>query len=195
MPTLVYLHGFLSSPESIKAVQTRNWLTQFRPDWDFQCPFISSYPSQALPQLESLFEELSPQSEPIYLLGSSLGGFWATVFAERYSLKAVLVNPSVRPALRLKELVGEPIKNYHTGESYTLSVDDGQTLESCQPQKIVDPLKYWLLAQQDDEVLDFREACDFYRGCKQMIEEGGNHSFEGFEDWIEPIVQFFELQK
>ena len=91
MAALLYIHGFLSSPQSFKAQQTRLWLAKNHPEIDFYCPQLPPYPAGAQFILESLVESLFPQ--PVYLMGSSLGGFWATWLAEKYNLRAILINP------------------------------------------------------------------------------------------------------
>lgn len=95
MAALVYIHGFLSSPLSFKAQQTAQWLAQQHPEISFHCPQLPPYPAQTQLLLEALVESLL--HEPVYLMGSSLGGFWATWLAEKYNLRAVLINPAVRP--------------------------------------------------------------------------------------------------
>ena len=95
MAALLYVHGFLSSPLSFKAQQTAQWLAVAHPEIEFICPQLTPYPADTQLLLESLVERYLP--EPVYLMGSSLGGFWATWLAEKYNLRAVLINPAVRP--------------------------------------------------------------------------------------------------
>lgn len=190
MPTLLYIHGFLSSPKSAKAQVTHNWLQYHRPDWRFECPYLSSHPLQARAALESLVEGL-PDRE-IFLLGSSLGGFWATYLAEQRGLPAVLINPAVSPQQRFQELVGQPLKNYHTAEICTLTADDLAELEKCDTDHLHNPDLYWLLVQTGDETLDYRDAVSKYRGCRQTVEAGGSHTFDGYEGWLPEIAEFFE---
>ncbi len=191
MPTLVYVHGFLSSPQSTKAVLTQSWLQQNRPDWHFECPSLSAYAAKAKTELDTLVSGLRKKGD-VFLIGSSLGGFWATYLAERFGLMAVVVNPSVKPALRMKGLVGKPISNYYTDESYTLTDKDTRTLQACEPTSVINEDLYWLMSQKGDEVLDYKDGVDRYEGCRQTVEDGGNHSFEGYEAWIPEIIDFFE---
>lgn len=189
MPTLLYIHGFLSSPQSAKARLTGDWLRENQPDWSYECPALSSYPAQARKTLEQICERL--RDDTVYLVGSSLGGFWATYLAELYGFPAVLVNPAVMPQRRFAGLVGQPLKNYHTAETYTLRQVDLDELEACQPKTLRDTDLYWLMVQTGDEVLDYRLAVEFYLGCRQTVEHGGNHTYEGFENWLAEIVEFF----
>jgi len=95
MPTLLYLHGFNSSPESKKAQQTKRWFEQNAPEIEFICPSLPPYGSAAMALLEKLVTDRLPDS--VTVIGSSMGGFFATCLAEQYNLKAVLVNPAVSP--------------------------------------------------------------------------------------------------
>lgn len=190
MPTLIYIHGFLSSPKSAKAQATHNWLQYHRPEWRFECPYLSSHPAQARAELEALLDGL-PGGD-IYLLGSSLGGFWATYLAEQRGLPAVLINPAVSPQRRFQNLVGQSLKNYHTPEICTLTEEDLAELEACDTGQLHNPDLYWLLVQTGDETLDYRDAVKKYVGCRQTVEAGGSHAFEGYEGWLPEIAGFFE---
>jgi predicted esterase YcpF (UPF0227 family) len=190
MPTLLYIHGFLSSSLSAKARLTQAWLREFRPDWHYECPSLSSYPAQTRAALEAICQRL--RGDDVYLIGSSLGGFWATYLAERYGFPAVLVNPAVHPQRRFADLVGQPLKNYHTADTYTLSQADLDELEACEPKTLHNTDLYWLMVQTEDEVLDYRLAVERYLGCRQTVEQGGNHTFDGFENWLTEIAEFFE---
>lgn len=189
MPTLLYIHGFLSSPKSQKAQTTQHWLEENRPDWVFECPYLSSYPAEALSKLEDVFLR---DEKPVYILGSSLGGFWATLLTEKYQCKAVLVNPVVLPQKRFQEYVGVELKNYHTDDAYTLHDDDIDVLVNCDQKNIINPSLYWLMVQKGDQTLDYQLAVDKYKGSRQLVEEGGNHTFQDFEKWLPEIIQFYE---
>lgn len=190
MPTLLYIHGFLSSPKSAKALATHHWLQYHRPSWRFECPFLSSHPAEARAALETLVSPLL--ADGVYLVGSSLGGFWATYLTERYGLPSVLINPAVSPQRRFAELVGQPLKNYHTGQPFTLRQQDLVELEACDVARLSNTDLYWLLVQTGDETLDYRDAVAKYQGCRQTVEAGGSHTFEGYENWLPDMVAFFE---
>ncbi|WP_066961252.1 YqiA/YcfP family alpha/beta fold hydrolase [Microbulbifer sp. Q7] len=192
-PLLIYLHGFLSSPQSHKCQLLKAWLQEFRPDIVFYAPLISPYPAQAALALSSAVKEFAKTHKgPIGLTGSSMGGFWSTWLAEQYRLPAVVVNPAVTPSRFMPAYVGQDLKPY-SGEIQTYrlqpaDVDKMQQLESA----IAGPLqaRYWLLAQRGDETLDCREAEDFYRGQRQTVEEDGDHSFQGFARYTAALVDF-----
>ena len=189
MAALLYIHGFLSSPLSLKAQQTAQWLAIAHPEIEFLCPQLTPYPSQTQQLLESVIEKLLPES--VYLMGSSLGGFWATWLAEKYNLRAVLINPAVRPQDFMPAYLEVDLKSYHTDDSYRLSahhIDEAIAVDV----PVARPNNYWLLVQTGDETLDYRQSVQKYHACKQTIEEGGDHSFQGFEDYLDACMAFFK---
>lgn len=188
MSVLIYLHGFLSSPLSAKALQTEAWLKANRPDIRYHCPQLSSYPGEARAALEHLVQTLDDES--VGLIGSSLGGFWATYLVERYNFSAVLVNPAVRPQDRFDEFVGLPLKNYYSDATYCLTPEDLHQLVRADSEPLNNRDNYWVMLQTGDETLDYQLAVDKYQGCKLLVEEGGSHTFEGYQNWIPDIVEF-----
>lgn len=192
MATVLYLHGFLSSPQSSKAKVTWRWLAKNQPNFDFCCPQLSSYPSQAIAQIEA---ELDSLTQPVYVIGSSLGGFWATNLVERGLVaKAVLVNPAVDPHTRFDEFKNQPLQSYYSDETYCLTEKDLQDLVALNYVEPQQPNKYMLMVQTGDETLDYRMATKKYRHCKQIVEEGGSHTFDGYENWLPQIIEFFTQQ-
>lgn len=189
MSALLYIHGFLSSPLSFKACQTQDWLAANHPDIDFYCPQLPPYPAQTQAILEALVEHLLPQ--PVYLMGSSLGGFWATWLAEKYNLRAVLINPAVSPQNFMPEYLEVDLKSYHTDDSYRLHAGHIDEMVAVDVPVTRKP-NYWLLVQTGDETLDYRQAVQKYAGCKQTIEEGGDHSFQGFERYLDGALSWFK---
>lgn len=187
MPRLLYIHGFLSSPASAKAVQLADWLARHRPDITFVCPALSPHPRQTRSALEQIVAE---GDGPLGVMGSSLGGFWASWLVERYGLRALIINPSTNPMAMLPAYLNRPVQNYHIDASYTLTEQDLDDLRACDTPTISRHANYWLLAQTGDEVLDYRLAVEKYRGCRQTVEAGGDHSFQAFERFIEPAVDF-----
>lgn len=191
MAALLYLHGFLSSPFSFKAQQTAQWLAVHHPDVEFLCPQLTPYPADTQALLESLIEQYLP--EPVYLVGSSLGGFWATWLAEQYNLRAVLINPAVRPQDLMPAYLEVDLKSYHTDDSYRLTATHIDEI-SLVDVPVARANNYWLLVQTGDETLDYRQAVQKYCACKQTIEEGGDHAFQGFERYLDDCMTFFKHQ-
>lgn len=189
MPSLIYIHGFLSSPLSAKAEITRQWLLKNNSDIEFYCPQLPPYPNETQQILENLVERLSSQS--VYFMGSSLGGFWATWLVEKYNLPAVLINPAVSPQKFMPKYLDIDLKSYHTDDSYRLQQHHIDEIIAADVS-VTQYNNYWLLAQTGDETLDYRDAVKKYAHCKQTIEEGGDHSFQGFENYLPEIINWFE---
>lgn len=185
--TLIYLHGFLSSPQSAKATSTRRYLAAHGLPIAFRVPALPDLPEAALAAAETAVAAALAEGA-VGLIGSSMGGYFATILAERYGLRAVLVNPSARPHLRIGRYFGVNTNPY-TGARFTLDAGHARWLEAHLPAAI-DPDHYWLLTQTGDEVLDYRDAVAFHAGCRQTIEPGGNHQFVGFERHLPEVVRF-----
>ncbi|MBB6520705.1 YqiA/YcfP family alpha/beta fold hydrolase [Pseudoteredinibacter isoporae] len=190
MPALLYIHGFLSSPNSFKALQVKDWLQQHRPDIEYHCPFLTVYPDQVQAELDALVADVQSRGQDLYLMGSSMGGFWSTYLAERYDLPALLINPAVRPSMLMPEYIGKPLKNYHTEDRYTLAAEHIEQLKALLSEHITRPENYWVLLQTEDETLDYRQAEALYQDARLTIEDGGDHAFQGFERFIEPGIEF-----
>lgn len=184
--TLLYIHGFNSSPQSFKSELSQRWLAEHRPDITFICPFLSPFPEQAMGQLQ---QEIAGLDGDFALIGSSMGGFYATYLAEQHGCKAVLVNPAVAPWLGRDYLLGEQT-NYHTGETYAIEPKQLDFLRRFEVTKIPRPEHIQVLLQTGDEVLDYRLAVEKYRACQLVVEEGGDHSFIGFEQHLPNIIDF-----
>ncbi len=194
MSSLIYIHGFNSSPESTKAKVLNQSLDLLGMDIS-RCmvPDLAYEPEQAVSELIDLIETSQAQGEQVYLIGSSLGGFYATYLAEKYNLKAVLVNPAVRPYELLQDYLG-PNKNIYTGEEYQITEQHMQQLKNLDVEIVDSPENYLLLVQTDDEVLDYKQATDKYWQSPNVIEYGGNHSFDDFRSKLTVIGQFFNAE-
>jgi uncharacterized protein len=196
MATLLYIHGFLSSPQSEKAVQVKNWLSVHRPHIKFICPFLTPYPGDTRETLERLVDNAMMTSKAnVYLMGSSLGGFWATWLVEKYNLNAVLINPAVKLSLFNQGYINTPLKNYHTDDIYELTESDIDEFHRINIESISRIQNYFVMLQTGDDVLDYRLAEIKYAGCELLIEEGGDHSFSNFESKIEIALNFLESSR
>lgn len=192
MPAIVYLHGFLSSPQSHKAQLLGDFLRSTHSSVDYLVPALPEEPALALAAAEQAVLELCRTgAQPVGLVGSSMGGFYATVLALRHGLRTVLVNPSVAPQHRIRWFFG-PQVNPYSGRHFVLDASHAAELAAMAPAAI-DPDRrddFWLLAQCGDEVIDYREAERFYAGCRQTIEPGGDHQFQGFERHLPALLEF-----
>jgi len=182
---LLYIHGLNSSPASFKANLLKRKLDSLGREAEFLAPALPDRPKAAAALLE---RELAKHPGAA-LVGSSLGGFYATWLAERHGLKAVLVNPAVRPYEGLRQYLG-PQQNLHTGERYELTPAHLEELREMDTAAITHPERYLLLVGTGDEVLDYRQAVERYRGCVQMVIEGGDHGFSDFAEYLGPVLEF-----
>lgn len=138
-------------------------------------------------QLRTIIEAYLPQ--PIYLVGSSMGGFFATCLAEQYNLPAVLINPAVNPGSGLHSWLGEN-ENFVTGERWVFEPEHIEEYVRLNPEKIKRKQNYKLLLQTGDEVLDYRLAQHHYQGCHIETETGGDHSFVDYQRHLPAIMEF-----
>ena len=188
--TLVYLHGFRSSSQSVKATQLRGAVAAMpagaRPT--LVVPDLPHRPADAIAQVAGLIER---ETKPLTLIGSSLGGYYATHLAERFGACAVLVNPTVHPYDDLRPYVGMQI-NMYSGETFTLDDEHFAELRALKVDRITRPSRYFLMVQTGDEVLDYREAVAFYGGAYQLVQGGGDHAFTDFPRQIPALLRFAE---
>jgi predicted esterase YcpF (UPF0227 family) len=183
---LIYLHGFNSSPSSHKAMVLKEHLASLGLERHYACPALPHEPQAAVRAIETELERCGRQV--VTLVGSSLGGFYATYFAEKYALRAVLIQPAIHPHLGLEPLLGEQ-QNLYTGEPYELT---RAHLEGWRALAVpsIDPERYLLLLETGDEVLDWREAARKYEGARMVVRDGGDHTLQSFPEHLPRILAF-----
>lgn len=183
---LIYIHGFNSSSQSGKARELADWMREHGLGDAVACPDLPDRPAAAI----RLLEDLIAQSKgPAKLIGSSLGGFYATWLAEKHGLKAILVNPCVACHSKLANYAGTLQKNWHSGAEYVLSQAHIDELDALVVEP-THPERYLLLLETGDEVLDYREAVAAYPGARQIVHEGGDHGFTRFTEHLPDILGF-----
>ncbi|SEJ55175.1 hypothetical protein SAMN03159495_3713 [Pseudomonas sp. NFR16] len=185
-PTLLYIHGLNSSAMSKKATQLAELMKTLGLSEQLRVPELHHHPRQAVAQLENAIEELG--GRPL-LVGSSLGGYYATHLAERHGLKAVLINPAVNPHQLFDGFLGTQ-QNLYTGESWELTHDHVAALAELEVPAPQDPQRIQVWLQTGDETLDYRRAQAFYRACALRIEAGGDHGFQGFASKLPALLGF-----
>ena len=191
---ILYIHGFNSSPLSIKAEQTRQYFQQHFPSINFICPQLATSPNEAVSQLESILKV--SKKEVWFIMGSSLGGYFATYLANKYQVPAVLINPAIKPFDLLEDYIGEQ-KNPYTNVVYQVTKQhmiDLKAIEQSAPS--IDNAQknnYLVMVQTGDEVLDYQQAVEKFQHCRLIVEEGGDHSFIGFDEKLPIVADFFQL--
>ncbi|MBO3275339.1 YqiA/YcfP family alpha/beta fold hydrolase [Pseudomonas schmalbachii] len=185
MTALLYIHGFNSSPASHKARQLVAVMERLGLGDRLRVPTLDNHPHQAIAQLEAAIAELG---RPL-LIGSSLGGYYATHLAERHGLKAVLINPAVLPGQSFESYLG-PQQNHYSGETWELTREHVAALAALEMPPPRDPARYQVWLQTGDETLDYRVAERFYRACALRIEAGGDHSFQRFARHFPALLAF-----
>jgi predicted esterase YcpF (UPF0227 family) len=171
---LLYLHGFRSSPKSFKARLMADWLQRHRAEVHWWCPQLPPSPREAM---ELVFAELARWPvEHMAVMGSSLGGFYATVVAERTGCRAVLLNPAINPARDLAGHIGD-LTSYHDPDDHFYFKPEYVTqLRLATPRSLTRPDRYLAVIAKGDEVLDWREMSARYEGATLRLLVGGDHA-------------------
>jgi len=185
LKAIVYLHGFISAPASRKAVLLGDYLRGQAPDVAYAVPALHHRPARAMAQVLEGCGGREPAD--LLLVGSSLGGFYATVAAERLGCRAVLLNPAVHPQRYFARHLG-PQRNLYTGEAFELTQAHVDELATLDPPAITRPERYWLIVETADEVLDYRDAVARYVGAFQSVVQGGDHALASFPEFVPDIV-------
>lgn len=186
---ILYLHGFNSSPASLKARLLKERLESLGRGGELLAPALPHQPSLAIARAEA---EIVRAGVSV-LVGSSLGGYYATWLAEQHGLKAVLVNPAVAPYRLLQDYLG-PQTNLYTGEKYLLTPQHIEELKALEVE-FIRPERYLLLVATGDEVLDYRRALEKYQGAKSIVVEGGDHAFSDFGSYLDTVIEYALLPR
>ena len=189
---LLYLHGFRSSPKSAKAQTMSAWMRAHHPSVRWWCPQLPPSPKEAM---ALVFEQLASWPvERMAVVGSSLGGFYATAVAERTGCRAALLNPAINPARDLAGHIGD-LTSYHDPDDHFYFKPEYVTqLRVLTPREISHPERYCAVIAKGDEVLDWREMTARYRGATVRLLEDGDHALSDFETHLPHLLAFFGLQ-
>jgi predicted esterase YcpF (UPF0227 family) len=179
---VLYLHGFNSGSGSPKAGLVSDACARL----GLSCatPQLPHRPRAALACAEARLAELG--TAPL-VVGSSMGGFLATLIAERHDLPAVLINPAVAPATLVADWVGQRFDNAYTGERFAIEAAHLEELEALTPGRVTAE-RYLLLLGTADETLDPRRAFALYRGARVILHPRGDHGFAALADYLPAIL-------
>lgn len=130
--------------------------------------------------------------ERMAVVGSSLGGFYATVVAERFGCPAVLLNPAVDPARDLAAHIGETTA-WHSDERFFFRPEYVDELRALAPATITRPERYFAVIAKGDEVLDWQEMHARYAGCRIKLLDGSDHALSDFDDHLPDVVRFLGI--
>jgi len=188
---LLYLHGFRSSPQSTKARKFAAWVAANRPELVWWCPQLPASPAAAM--REVMDGTAAWPADRMAVVGSSLGGFYATAVAEQRGCRAVLLNPGVDPARDLADAIGTTTA-WHSGEPFDFRPEYVAELRAIAPPTQLTSLgRYFAVIAKGDEVLDWREMSSRYAGCRIKLLEGGDHALSDFDDHLTDVTRFLGL--
>lgn len=190
---LLYLHGFRSSPQSMKAVKMRRLMAERFPQVHWWCPQLPPSPAEAW-KLITEGTAAWPRQD-MAVVGSSLGGFYATRLAEQTGCRVVLLNPAVYPARDLAKYIGEQASWHDPEERFFFRpeyVDELRALEAL-PATTGNPAQWLAIVAQGDEVLDWREMTGRTPHARTVLLPGSDHALSDFDDHIPTILAHLGL--
>ena len=187
----LYLHGFKSGPSSQKAQQTLSYFAQHDVAQNLHIPQLPARPQTAIDEAQFLYEQFIDEVgvDNCLIIGSSLGGYYASYLIERFGGKAVLINPAVKPFELLTDYLGEN-ENLYNGEKFIVTNDYLDELKALYVPKLQYAQQHFVLLKTHDETLDFSLAVDKYQASPMIIEYGGDHSYGEYEKRIPAILNF-----
>jgi predicted esterase YcpF (UPF0227 family) len=184
---ILYLHGFRSSPQSMKARVVGEHMAALGLADQVVSPQLPASPKLAMELALSLIEGVP--AEQLSIIGSSLGGYYATWLAERIGCRAVLLNPAIVPRVNLDQHVGVTTQ-FHSDEPFEFKREYIAELHALEVPKISKPERYFLIAATGDEVLDYRDMVAHYQGARQQVIEGSDHAISEFPQYVDEILAF-----
>ncbi|HTH76102.1 MAG TPA: YqiA/YcfP family alpha/beta fold hydrolase [Trinickia sp.] len=189
---ILYLHGFRSSPKSFKARLLASRVAELGLAGQWRCPMLPVSPLEAVAVAEAQVAEAMSNagtSSGVTVVGSSLGGYFATHLAEKHGWRAVLLNPAVLPQRDLSAYLGEqPL--WHGGGSIVVEPRHLDELRALGVASVTRPQRYYLIAATGDEVLDYREMLAHYPGVETKLIQGSDHAISEFADYVDDVLAF-----
>tara|TARA_B100000212_G_scaffold335108_1_gene306642 strand:- start:127 stop:702 length:576 start_codon:yes stop_codon:yes gene_type:complete len=184
---ILYIHGWNSYKDARKAVLLKNEINSSK-NFEVDSITLKSHPKEAIQQLSNYIEDHKEQRK-VHLIGSSLGGYYATFLSEKYNLKAAMINPAVWAYKIFKNDMGSN-ENLNTGEKYFIDDLWVQSLKDIFIENITGK-NYLVLLQTGDQTLNYKFAKQYFEGSNIIIDEGGSHSFENLELKIPEMLLHF----
>lgn len=184
---ILYLHGFRSSPLSFKTGLLAERMQQLGRGDEYVCPQLPASPREAVELAMDIARRVDPSA--LTLIGSSLGGYYATWMAEQLGCRAVMLNPAVHAARDLASQVGVKTQ-YHSNEPFEFKAEYIDELQALAVDSITRPERYFLIAATGDELLDWREMVDQFAGARQKVIDGSDHGLSGFADYADEVLAF-----
>jgi predicted esterase YcpF (UPF0227 family) len=189
---LLYLHGFRSSPQSFKARWMADWVARHRPDLVWVCPQLPPSPAAALADIRALTAGWPAATAGV--IGSSLGGFYATILAESLACRAALVNPAVDPARDLAAHIGRQTLYHSADESFDFRAEYVDELTAMTPPPLLaHPANILAIVAKGDEVLDWREMTARYAHGPLKLIAGSDHGLSDFEAHVPDLLRHLQL--
>jgi uncharacterized protein len=192
---LLYLHGFRSSPLSTKAqtmargVAAHNAAVPIEQRVRWHCPQLPPSPAQAMADIMRWIQTVPSTSEPLTVIGSSLGGFYAALVAQATGCRCVLLNPAVYPARDLQAYIGR-LTNWHDSGEYAFTQQHVNELQTLQSTAFTHPERYMAIISKGDEVLDWREMTARYPAARMLLQQGSDHAISEFDTYVEDVLAF-----
>ena len=188
---LLYLHGFRSSPQSHKARLMAARVQAVRPAVHWWCPQLPPSPRAAARLIDEGTADWP--TERMAVIGSSLGGYYASWLAERRGCRAVVLNPAVDPARDLAAHIGEQTAWHDPAEHFFFRAEYIDELRALHAGPLADPRRYLAIIAKGDELLDWREMAARHAGADIRLLEGGDHALSGFDQQIDAVLAFLGL--
>ena len=188
---LLYLHGFRSSPASTKARMTAAAVAERFPNVTWLCPALPASPKAAVAAVEQHIADWPRESMAI--IGSSLGGFYATWLAEKWGCKAVLLNPAVRPSRDLARYLGNNAQWHDPDKNFIFEAAYVQELQAQELAFVTSPHRYFAVIAKADEVLDWREMTRHYEGASVKLLPSGDHALSDYAQHLDEVLTFVGL--
>ena len=187
--TILYFHGFKSSSDSTKAKDLHKFISKRTKNTILITPNIHDNFHDAHDQIINLIESNQPN---IFFMGSSLGGYYASFFSQKFNKKAVLINPAIPPLKDFEIHLGKN-KNYSNGNKFIITKNDIDYIRSLSYKKILKPKNLMILLESGDEILNYNDTSSYFSGSHIDILYGGDHSYSSFKEKFNKIQDFLKI--